>query len=215
MNSVDAILFDFDGTLAPNLDLPDMRRQVVVLTQALGVPEAVFKDCYIVEIIDAAKAWLVDQESKDVADQYYHDAHALIVNIEMAAAQGSAPFPRIHAYLGELKARGVRTGVVTRNCRSAIYTVFPEIDAHIDVVCARDDVVHFKPDPRHLVHCLECLDASAKKSVMVGDGRMDMQVGKSLGMHCIGVLSGNTSRQALLNAGADEIYNYCFEFNPG
>ena len=215
MSCIDAILFDFDGTLAPNLDLPDMRRQVVELTQALGVPEAVFKDCYIVEIIDAAKAWLVDQGPKAVADQYYSNAHTLIVDIEMAAAQGSAPFPRVHAYLDELKARGVRTGVVTRNCRSAVYTVFPEIDAHIDVVCARDDVVHFKPDPRHLTHCLECLDASAKKCAMVGDGRMDMQVGKSLGMYCIGVLSGNTSRQALLDAGADEVHNYCFEFNPG
>ena len=27
------VLFDFDGTLAPNLDLPDMRRQIVALHQ--------------------------------------------------------------------------------------------------------------------------------------------------------------------------------------
>ena len=49
-----AMLFDFDGTLAPNLDLPDMRRQIIELTLAYAVPEHVFRDRYIVEIIDAA-----------------------------------------------------------------------------------------------------------------------------------------------------------------
>ena len=39
LESPDAVLFDFDGTLAPNLDLADMRRQVVDLTIAAGVPE--------------------------------------------------------------------------------------------------------------------------------------------------------------------------------
>jgi phosphoglycolate phosphatase-like HAD superfamily hydrolase len=40
IRNIEAVLFDFDGTLAPNLDLPDMRRQVVDLTVSAGIPGA-------------------------------------------------------------------------------------------------------------------------------------------------------------------------------
>ena len=43
MTSIEAVLFDFDGTLAPNLDLLDMRRQVANLTVKAGVPEEIFR----------------------------------------------------------------------------------------------------------------------------------------------------------------------------
>ena len=58
MTSIEAVLFDFDGTLAPNLDLLDMRRQVANLTVKAGVPEEIFRDLYIVEIIVAGHKWL-------------------------------------------------------------------------------------------------------------------------------------------------------------
>ena len=54
----DCLLFDFDGTLAPNLDLPDMRRRVVELTRQYSVPETIYKDLYIVEVINAATQYL-------------------------------------------------------------------------------------------------------------------------------------------------------------
>ena len=58
LESPEAVLFDFDGTLAPNLDLADMRRQVVDLTIAAGVPEEIYTGLYIIEVIEAGAAWL-------------------------------------------------------------------------------------------------------------------------------------------------------------
>ena len=37
-----AILFDFDGTLVPNLDLADMRRQIAAMAKAAGVPDEIY-----------------------------------------------------------------------------------------------------------------------------------------------------------------------------
>ncbi len=37
-----AILFDFDGTLVPNLDLADMRRQTADMAKAAGVPDEIY-----------------------------------------------------------------------------------------------------------------------------------------------------------------------------
>ena len=71
LESIDAVLFDFDGTLAPNLDLADMRRQVVGLTVAAGVPEDIYTGLYIVEVIEAGAAWLTTQSSADAAPVSY------------------------------------------------------------------------------------------------------------------------------------------------
>ena len=210
--TIRAILFDFDGTLAPNLDLPKMRRQVIELTIDQDVPESVYQDHYIVEVIDAAHAWLTKQERQQQADQYYEAAHQLILDIELGEAEHTDPFDAVPDYLKQLKNSDIATGVVTRNCREAVYRVFPEIDDHIQSVCARDDVEFIKPDPRHLSHCLDALGCAPHETAMIGDGRLDMTVGKSLGMYCVGVLSGSSDAQALQEAGADAVYDYCYEY---
>lgn len=211
---IQAILFDFDGTLAPNLDLPDMRRQVVAVTAAQGVPESVYADHYIVEIIDVARAWLIEQGQQTQAEDYYRAAHQLIIDIELSEAQDTDPFPDVRDYLAKLKSLDIQTGVVTRNCREAVYTVFPDIDRFVTVVCARDDVAYFKPDPRHFSECLGQLSTDPGAAAIIGDGRMDMQTGKVLGMYCVGVTSGSSDANALLDAGADVVVDYCFDYRP-
>ena len=42
-----AVLFDFDGTLVPNLDLQDMRRQIAAMAKAAGVPDSVYDGLYL------------------------------------------------------------------------------------------------------------------------------------------------------------------------
>ena len=196
------ILFDFDGTLAPNLDLPDLRRRVVDLTRGRGVPDAVFDGLYIVEIIEAAARWLGERAPAEAAS-YHREGHELITAFETAAAQGTRPFPEIPSMLRMLRANGKRLGVVTRNCASAVRTVFQDIDSYCDSVLTRNDVTHLKPDARHLDAALEALGRPDGPSVMVGDGALDMHVGGKLGMICVGVLTGSSSEAQLARAGAD------------
>ena len=207
--SIDAVLFDFDGTLAPNLDLPDMRRQVIELTQAAGVPEAVYADHYIVEIIDAASAWL-SAEGADGA-QYHNAAHQLITDFELAAAAGTAPFTGVSAKLETLRAAGKRLGVVTRNCRAAVVQVFPDLLRYVDVLHARDDTEFLKPDPRHLLTSLQDLACTPERTAMVGDGALDMRAGRALNMYCVGVLSGSADAAALNAAGAHQVIAHCVD----
>ena len=203
-----AILFDFDGTLAPNLDLPDMRRQVIDLTRGYAVPDVVFQDHYIVEIIDAAADWLM-ADAPDGADRYRREAHQLITDFELAAAHHTRPFPGMPQKLENLRRAGWRMGVVTRNCRAAVLAVFPEILELVDVVKARDDVEHLKPDPRHLQSCLSALACAAEHAVMVGDGHLDMKSGRELDMYCVGVLSGSGDAEGLTAAGAHLVIDHC------
>ena len=205
-----AVLFDFDGTLAPNLDLPDMRRQVIALTETFNVPADVYADRYIVEVIDAATAWLHEREPAASA-KYHENAHQLIVDIEINAAANTDRFPGIGEKLEQLKTQGLQLGVVTRNCRAAVLQVFPGLLDYVHAMFARDDTTHLKPDPRHLRDCLAALGCESSKSVMVGDGALDMHAGRALDMYCVGVLTGSGDAQTLSNAGAHEVIDHCLD----
>lgn len=208
-----AILFDFDGTLAPNLDLPDMRRQVIALTETHGVPTEVYADHYIVEIIDAAAAWL-SREDPQRATAYAASAHQLITDFELDAARVTQPFPGVEEMLVTLASAGWRLGVVTRNCRAAVLEVCPELPALVDGLFARDDVRYLKPDPRHLESCLDALGCAPEQALMVGDGQLDMRSGRELNMHCVGVLTGSSDADSLLAAGAHRVISRCTELEP-
>jgi len=202
-----AVLFDFDGTLVPNLDLTDMRRQIAAMAKAAGVPDSVYHGLYIVEIIEASQAWLRDQDTAlaSSAEAYAAASHQRINDIEMQAASNTVPFTAVRQVLNQLRDKGYRLGIVTRNCRAAVLTMFPDMDEYVDCLHARDDVVHLKPDPRHLQDNLDALGAEASLSVMVGDGALDMQAGQALGMRCVGVLTGSNDTRALTDAGATEV----------
>jgi phosphoglycolate phosphatase len=201
------ILFDFDGTLVPNLDLVDMRRQIAAMATTAGVPDAVHADLYIVEIIEASHAWLVAQEriGATLANQYAAASHQRIHDIEMEAARNTLLFNDARRVLIQLRKAGYKLGIVTRNCRDAVITMFPDMNEYIDCLHARDDVEHLKPDPRHLQSSLDALGADPAASIMVGDGALDMRAGKEMNMRCNGVLTGSNDAEALGAAGADEV----------
>jgi phosphoglycolate phosphatase len=198
------VLFDFDGTLAPNLDLPDLRRRVIAFTLKHEVPEPVFAGRYIVEILDAAAAWLAERD-RAAAAAFHRRGHTLIRDFEVDAARDTGPFDDAVLLLERLRHAGKRVAVVTRNCRDAVLTVFPDVERHCDGVLTRDDVEHLKPDVRHLERALDGIGVTAPRTVMVGDGQMDMEIGRALGMYCVGVLTGSSDRQRLTEAGADVV----------
>ncbi|MEM7078803.1 MAG: HAD family hydrolase [Pseudomonadota bacterium] len=203
--SIRAVLFDFDGTLAPNLDLPDMRRQVIALTEGFAVPAAAYADRYIVEVIEAARDWLIAAGQSAAAGAYHKQAHELITEIEISAAADTRIFDGVPELLHTLRTAGIQTGIVTRNCRPAVLQVFPDASSLVDSIRTRSDVTHLKPDPRHLRICLEDINCVPEHAAMVGDGALDMRAGKALGLFCIGVLTGSADADALSKAGADRV----------
>ena len=107
---IEAVLFDFDGTLAPNLDLPDMRRQVADLTVKVGVPEEIFADLYIVEIIVAGHQWLTQQDA-ELAAHYKRQADQLIIDIELAAAAKTTVFAGVKEMLSGLREQQIKSAL--------------------------------------------------------------------------------------------------------
>lgn len=194
--------FDFDGTLAPNPDLALLKRQVREQALAARVPAPVVADLAIVEIVAAAEAWLTRQRPSE-ALRYRAAADQHIVDYELVAAAAAEPFAGCRPLLKALRKRDRRLAIVTRNCRAAVLRVLPEVESLVDVLLTRDDVTRLKPDPEHLHAALRAVDARPAQAVLVGDGQMDMQMGRAAGTLCIGVLTGSNDHGSLRAAGAD------------
>lgn len=207
ISEFDAVIFDFDGTLAPNLDLVEMRRQVMAMSLAAGVPPGITRELLIIEIIEASTDWLKNQDHGH-AEAFHERAHQHITYFELEAAGRLEPFPEVRGILNALRERGIRSAVVTRNCEEAVRSTFPDIDEYLDLLLARDNVAFCKPDPRHLQDALDGLNASPQAAMMIGDGRLDMELGRSLKLSCIGVLTGSQTKNALLDAGADVVVDH-------
>jgi phosphoglycolate phosphatase len=200
-----AIVFDFDGTLAKlNIDFSGMRAGILDLIAHYRIPSEGITHLHILEMIEAAGARLA-LHSPDEAPLFSHAAHALITGIEIEAASDGALFAGTKTLLAELGRRSIRIGVVTRNCNAAVMRTFPDIDRYCQAVLTRDDAYRVKPHPEHLISALSLLGTHPAEAVMVGDHPLDIQLGRETGTYTIGVLSGQSTREALLRAGADLI----------
>lgn len=198
----DTIIFDFDGTLAElTIDFEAMKRELFARARRvvpdapdpLQVPALEWMHGLVARLSrsDAAKARALDK-----------DLHAAVRAIEAAAAREGRLFPFTRPLLAALARKGVRTGIITRNCSDALFTVFPDAGDLAGVVLSRDDVECAKPDPRHIRAALKALDASPGRTLMVGDHMLDMETGRRAGVDAAGVLTGRCSRGDLIGAGA-------------
>ena len=205
LGKIKAVVFDFDGTLAVlNIDFSQMREQVFKLMREYGIDESSIKENYLLEIIDEV-VQILNQKSPAAAETFYQEAHQILHEVELKAAEEGKLLPGVEAALKSLRGKGLRVGIVTRNCEEAVRKVFPDIEKYCDVFVSRDSIKNVKPHPEHLNFVTEALSVSGEDTVMVGDHTIDIQAGKRVGMKTIGVLTGRTKQEEFEKAGADHI----------
>jgi len=205
LRGVRAVVFDFDGTLAVlNIDFSSMRERVFDLMRRYGVGEELIEERYLLEIIDEVYQ-LLWQKDPSAAEAFYQEAHQILHEIELKAAEEGRMLPGAEKTLRSLRQKGIKIGIVTRNCGEAVRKVFPDIEESCDVFASRDSIKKVKPDPEHLTSVMKALKVLGRDAVMVGDHPIDIQAGKRVGMKTIGVLTGRTKREEFEKAGADYI----------
>ena len=205
LDCIKAVVFDFDGTLAKlNIDFSFMRKAVLDLTADYNVPVDGLNKLFVLEMVEAGRK-LISMDNPGNGADYAQKANKLISNIEIEAAKRGELVDGVRRMLGDLNARSIKTGVVTRNCQEAVREIFPDIDSFCKAVITREFVSNVKPHPEHLRVTLEKLGTTPEHSVMVGDHPMDIIVGKKTGVYTVGVLTGYSGADVLREAGADFI----------
>jgi phosphoglycolate phosphatase len=201
-----AVIFDYDGTLVQlNIDFGSMRRGVERLLIAYGIEPGSLRGSYVLEMI-AEAAERISEVSLTEGLAFKHKALELVTELEVEAAKHGKKLPGVLRMLKLLRVRGVKVGVITRNCDRAVKMVFPDIERVSDTYLPRDAVVHVKPHPDHLALALKEMEVRDQRlCLMVGDHPMDIEGGKRMGMKTAGVLTGKTTHQGFMEAGADYI----------
>ncbi len=209
-DSLVAIVFDFDGTLAEtNIDFAEMRRQVVahLCTWNLYEP-GIEEKRYILEIVDWGRQQLAERPTD--LQIYDREAQQRMEEVELVYTSRAQLFPGVAASLGRLRAADINIGIITRNCRRGVASVLDRHPLPYDTLITRDDLRNVKPHPEHLERALAELKVSPEGTLMVGDHPTDIQCGQAAGVSTCGVLTGETTLQEFHDLGAD----YAFQNVP-
>jgi len=174
------------------------------LMRRSGIKEEAIQENYLLEIIDEVYQILLE-ENPSGAERFYQKSHGILHEVEMKAAEKGRLIPGAERTLKRLREKGIKVGIITRNCEDAVRKVFPEINDFCDVFVSRNSVKKVKPHPDHLTYVMGSLKISGEEAVMVGDHMIDIQAGKRVGMKTVGVLTGRTKKEEFEKAGADYI----------
>jgi len=198
-----AVVFDFDGTLAfLNIDFSGMRERVFHLIRKYRVVEEKIEERYVLEIIDEV-VQMLSQNNLSAAETFYQEAHQILHEVELKAAAEGWLLPGVETALKCLRRKGLKVGIVTRNCEEVVRKVVPDIEVLCDVFVPRDLIRRVKPHPEQLTSVVKALHVTPEETLMVGDHPIDVQAGKRVGMKTVGVLTGRTKKEEFEKAGAD------------
>ena len=162
---IEAVLFDFDGTLTlPGaLDFSRIR-------QTMGCPQG----SPILEFIQG----LPDPAAR-------REAMAILDRFEEEGARNSRPNAGAEQLITRLRAMGLKLGVISRNSRASIDRAmanFRTIDASaFDLILSRDDPVAPKPSGEGVLLAADRLGVPARHILLVGDFVFDVQAGNRAG----------------------------------
>jgi HAD superfamily hydrolase (TIGR01549 family) len=201
---VEAVIFDYDGTLVHlNIDFDAMRRGVDRLFESYGLGQRAFVGLHILEAVKKAGR-MVSREDPEAGRSLHEQTMRLLIDEEVKAATRGEILPGVVDLLRSLKDLGIKVGIITRNCDQAVRIAFPRIEEICDVFIPRDDMVRVKPHPAHLTLALRKMTIKKPgRCLMVGDHVLDIEAGKRVGMKTVGVLTGHTEAQQFAEAGAD------------
>jgi len=208
---VSAVLFDIDGTLVDSNFL-----HVDAWARAFRDLEIFVPSWRIQRLIGADSSELLDQlvgdekddvkeRAKQLHSEHYRD---LIPRLEV--------FPGARELVGALAAQGVRVVLATSAPAEELEALLAVLDI-ADVtfaVTSSEDVENAKPNPDIIAVALQKADVPADQAIMIGDSVWDVVAAGKAGVHAIGLLSGGTGRDDLLDAGADIVYDDIAGIDP-
>lgn len=197
-----AVIFDLDGTLLNTLD--DLWKAMNIALVSYHYPQHDKEACKrfvghgIYKLVESSlPVEARDRDNvlkvKEVFDAYYQTHNQ----------QQTKPYPFIEELLKELKAKGIKCGVVTNKAenyaKQLIQAYFPN---QVEVVIGQREGMRKKPYPDSLLEAIAALQVKKEQCIYVGDSEVDMEVAMNAGVTPIGVLWGFRTKEVLQEAGA-------------
>lgn len=184
MLRVKAVLFDFDGTLVDSL--PEIYGGVAKAVRSFGLEPPGKEE--VAAMIGRGVTVLSERVCERLGRGDPDLCRAMLERILDCWAETNGRnivfFPGILEAIADLRAKGVKTALVTNKQRSLTLAFLKERSAegYFDAVVAGDDCEHNKPAPDMLFKALRDLGCDASEAVMVGDSRNDALAARAAGV---------------------------------
>jgi phosphoglycolate phosphatase len=203
---VDAVLFDFEGTLVDfQWRHDDGVAEAIEMLQSLGFQKDAIRSRRYTTLMQeamqiAAKIELRPEEVRErileVYDKYDQDA------LTRWALQ-----PDILVLLDQLKKGGVRLALVSNVGNKALSEALSKLrlEGFFEVCVNRNSVTHPKPNPEGLNFALNSLGVQKEKAVFVGDSLDDVNAAKNAGMRVIIIAGGEHLKEQIVAANPERI----------
>jgi phosphoglycolate phosphatase-like HAD superfamily hydrolase len=205
---MDAIVFDWDGTLVDSL--PAIYDANLRVLEEYGLPfdDARYRAAYVPD-------WRLMYQRLGVPDDALEAAGARWVAL-YREAEVSALLPRIPESLQRLSDAGFVLGLVTAGHSDVVEAQLGRfgIGHLLPIRVFGNDDVAAKPHPEPLLRALTQLDRAERLATAryVGDVPDDMRMARSVGALGIGIESSIGTRNELVAAGASAVYAGVAEF---
>jgi hydrogenase expression/formation protein HypE len=171
---IDAVVFDFDGTLTQPGAL-----DFSVIKKAIGCPD----QTPVLEFMDSIKD---DTRRAEMARQ--------LDRFEMAGAAISRPNAGAEEILARIREIGLPVGILTRNSRASVERALDNFSgfgvAGIGVMVTREDPVKIKPSGEGVLLAARKMGADPAHVLVVGDFLFDMQAGRHAGALTVFLANG-------------------------
>lgn len=205
MKNYKAIIFDLDGTLLNTID--DLGDSVNYMLKKLGYPTFEIEE-YKYKVGNGMRKLIerslpaehkTDAEIDKAMEIFmpYYDKHKM---------DKTAPYDGVIELIKAVRARGLKTAVVTNKAHAAAVPLIEEVFPGLfDEVTGQKEGVPTKPDPAAVINTMKALGVTADECIFMGDSSVDMQTAKNSHATAVGVLWGFRKADELISNGAQKL----------
>jgi phosphoglycolate phosphatase len=180
-----AVLFDFDGTLADTA--PDLAAAVNRMLVEQGYEPMPVEALRPFASAGARGLLFAAFDLKPDDAEYAALRETFLEYYAERVCEKTRLFPGIPELLQELKARGLRWGIVTNKATRFTERIVVELKLEPDCVACGDTTPYLKPHPASLLHAAEQLKIAPGECCYLGDDLRDMKAAQAAGMRPIAV----------------------------
>ena len=213
MKPFDAVMFDLDGTLIETA--PEIADAVNLTLREVGlntVTQQQVNDWIghgTLELLIQALAYTQQLSDQQVRTSQELPSLSATFNKQYQHCCGTRShlYPQVRETLTALRELDVRLAVVTNKESRFTHTVLEahSLTAMFDVVVSGDTLPVKKPNPAGIAHCLKLFQATAERSLFVGDSSIDIATARNAGVPVWALPYGYNMGQAIEDARPDRV----------
>ncbi len=202
--SIQAVIFDLDGTLLDTLD--DLSDSVNHILKKYHYPQRTKEEIRsfigngIKKLIERTLPYHLDEKEFEVIFndyQNYYQIHCL---------DKTTPYPHIFDLLKKLKDKNIKTAIISNKSDDKVQVLkkafFPDL---IDLALGTIDFTKTKPNPESTLKIIHDLHVPLSSCLFVGDSDVDIKTAHNAGIPCVSVSWGFKDKESLLKNGAQFI----------